>query len=77
MCLDPERRKEKDLKKARIQPTSSSNNPGYGNMGQPQVEGSVQVKEDVDFAETHCYWKGCDRECHTQEQLVKVVKDFF
>ena len=34
----------------------------------------INVKEDPDFTETHCHWRGCDREFHTQDQLVKVRK---
>ena len=30
------------------------------------------IKDEPDFVETHCRWLGCDRELHTQEQLVKV-----
>ena len=37
------------------------------------------IKEEPDFVETHCSWRGCDRDLHTlatvehtQEQLVKV-----
>ena len=30
------------------------------------------IKEEPDFVETHCHWTGCDRDLHTQEQLVKV-----
>lgn len=31
------------------------------------------IKDEPDFVETHCHWAGCDRDLHTQEQLVKVT----
>ena len=31
------------------------------------------IKEEPDFVETHCHWVGCDRDLHSQEQLVKVL----
>ena len=31
------------------------------------------IKDEPDFVETHCHWLGCDRDLHTQEQLVKVT----
>jgi hypothetical protein len=37
----------------------------------------MSVKEEPDFVETHCHWTGCDREFHTQDQLVKVRNDAF
>ena len=30
------------------------------------------IKDEPDFVETHCHWVGCDRDLHSQDQLVKV-----
>ena len=35
------------------------------------------IKDEPDFVETHCNWTGCDRDLHTQEQLVKVKENVF
>ena len=31
------------------------------------------IKDEPDFVETHCHWVGCDRDLHSQDQLVKVL----
>ena len=33
---------------------------------------SLGEKDEPDFIETHCHWTDCDREFHSQDQLVKV-----
>ena len=30
------------------------------------------MKEEPDFVETQCHWRGCGMEFHTQDLLVKV-----
>ena len=37
------------------------------------VADAIGIKDEPDFVETHCHWAGCDRDLHTQEQLVKVI----
>ena len=38
----------------------------------PNTAADAIIKDEPDFVETHCDWVGCDRDLHTQEQLVKV-----
>ncbi|TRY69321.1 hypothetical protein TCAL_03239 [Tigriopus californicus] len=33
------------------------------------------VKEEPDFVETHCHWRGCDQEFGTQDDLVKHLNN--
>ena len=39
----------------------------------PNTAADAIIKEEPDFVETHCSWVGCDRDLHSQEQLVKVL----
>ena len=39
----------------------------------PNTAADAIIKDEPDFVETHCNWVGCDRDLHTQEQLVKVL----
>ena len=53
---------------------SSSAGPHAGpNVQGACIPGDTIIKEEPDFFETHCHWIGCDRDLHTQEQLVKVL----
>ena len=53
---------------------SSSAGPHAGpNVQGACIPGDTIIKEEPEFYETHCHWNGCDRDLHTQEQLVKVL----
>ena len=50
--------------------SSGSRLTGYPS---PNTAADAIIKDEPDFVETHCNWVGCDRDLHTQEQLVKVL----
>ena len=55
----------------------SDHEPGYVKAAaSSSTKDMDMVKEEPeteeDFVETHCHWVNCDRDCGTQEQLVKV-----
>merc|ERR1719189_668962 len=41
----------------------------------PNTAADAIIKDEPDFVETHCNWAGCDRDLHTQEQLVKHLNN--
>ncbi len=45
---------------------------GVGALGAAGCAASAAMKEEPDFVETRCHWRGCGREMGTQELLVKV-----
>ena len=49
------------------------------NYGEPDTSSGsrgqnfdMDSKEEPDFIETNCHWRGCDKEYDTQDQLVRV-----